>query len=53
MINKKLEDYKILVTILTSSKINFLKESYLSVKNQEISRLNYEIVIIVNTSTGC
>lgn len=49
MMNKNLEDYKILVTILTCSKINFLKESYFSVKNQEISRLNYEVIIIVNT----
>ena len=49
MLKKKIHEYKILVTILTSSKIDFLKECYRSVKNQEISNINYKIVIIVNT----
>ncbi len=40
---------KILITLLTSGKLNFLKESYNSIINQEPINIDYDIVIIVNT----
>ena len=40
---------KFLVTILTSSKLDFLKESYNSIMNQDSSNIKYDVVIIVNT----
>ena len=41
---------KIMITLLTSSKINFLEESYKSVINQRnVNTLDWDIYIIVNT----
>ena len=40
---------KFLITVLTSGKLNFLKESYNSIINQEPADIDYDIVIIVNT----
>lgn len=40
---------KILITLLTSGKLNFLIESYKSIINQDTSDINYDVVIIVNT----
>ncbi|GAG29736.1 unnamed protein product, partial [marine sediment metagenome] len=40
---------KLLITLLTSCGLKFLKQSYESVKNQLDNTLNYDIVIIVNT----
>lgn len=40
---------KYLVMILTSSKLVFLKECYNSIKNQFESRIDYDIIINVNT----
>ena len=40
---------KFLVTILTSSKLDYLKQSYNSIINQQPSNIKYDVVIIVNT----
>jgi predicted O-methyltransferase YrrM len=40
---------KLLVTLLSSSGLHFLKESYKSVKNQLPVKFKYDIVIIINT----
>ena len=40
---------KFLITILTSSDIDLLKSSYNSIKNQKNTKLDYDILIVVNT----
>jgi len=40
---------KFLVTILTSSKLDYLKQSYNSIINQQPSNIKYDVLIIVNT----
>lgn len=40
---------KFLVTLLTSSKLDYLKQSYNSVINQLPTNIKYDVVIIVNT----
>jgi len=46
---KKNKTKKYLLSLLTSGKIEFLKESYRSIVQQKDTILNYDIIIIVNT----